>query len=413
HPFTDRHRLIAAQHACLEPPPASTAPAAATAASSPPRPLLLPPPRMKTDPFYAALCTRAQAAFEAAGLDTRQRGGLKATPQRLSYYGAVLVALAATYPAYVTGRWPAPLLFALAAWLAGAMGHDGSHFAVSAAPRLNYFACLGMALLSSPFMWMHQHTYAHHSHTNHFGRDPDLHHFRFLRTHPLQPWRPAHAAQRWRLYVYAWYSLVVFGEALWLPLQLLLDGTISGITSVPNAGAAAWAAQLLHLAVYLVVVVAAPVACGGGVPAVAVFLATSGLLFGFFSQVNHLNEGSVRHTAAVAEGGGDDGDDGGGDVHIAGGFAAGGFATAAGSWAAEQVETSNNFCTASPLWTLLSNGLNFQIEHHLFPGVNHEHLQHIQPAVRAVCREFGVAYKTFDTTGAILAETARYYRLLA
>jgi fatty acid desaturase len=80
--------------------------------------------------------------------------------------------------------------------------------------------------------------------------------------------------------------------------------------------------------------------------------------------------------------------------------------TGESSWAREQVETSNNFCTHSKLWFILSNGLNFQvrsiarvrvlralnvhaqIEHHLFPSVNHEHLHKISPIVEATCLEF-------------------------
>ncbi|CAM9355820.1 unnamed protein product, partial [Choristocarpus tenellus] len=80
------------------------------------------------------------------------------------------------------------------------------------------------------------------------------------------------------------------------------------------------------------------------------------------------------------------------------------------SWAAEQVETSNNFCTGSWLWSLLSNGLNYQIEHHLFPGVNHQHLPLLAPVVRKTCKEHGVRYKSFPSMWAILAETASFYR---
>jgi fatty acid desaturase len=77
------------------------------------------------------------------------------------------------------------------------------------------------------------------------------------------------------------------------------------------------------------------------------------------------------------------------------------------------VRTSNNFCTDSALWTLLSNGLNFQIEHHLFPGINHEHLWRIAPTVQAACAAAGVEYKSFGSFRAILAETAAYYELLS
>ena len=62
---------------------------------------------------------------------------------------------------------------------------------------------------------------------------------------------------------------------------------------------------------------------------------------------------------------------------------------------------------------MLSNGLNYQIEHHLFPSINHEHLYLIQPVVKETCREFGVPYRSYDTMRAILKETASYYAALA
>ena len=66
-------------------------------------------------------------------------------------------------------------------------------------------------------------------------------------------------------------------------------------------------------------------------------------------------------------------------------------------WAALQVMTSSNFANDSAFWTFLSGGLNFQIEHHLFPGVNHMHLRSISPIVQQTCKEFGVPYHSFPT----------------
>jgi linoleoyl-CoA desaturase len=42
-------------------------------------------------------------------------------------------------------------------------------------------------------------------------------------------------------------------------------------------------------------------------------------------------------------------------------------------------------------------GLNFQIEHHLFPGVSHVHYQRLAPRVASVCGEYGVRYTSRAT----------------
>jgi Cytochrome b5-like Heme/Steroid binding domain len=315
HPFSNAHRVVLARHRCAEqqqPCDSSSSTSSSTSSSisnssSRSSSSSGVPTRAQADPFYAELCTRVQAVLEQAGLDPRgvgasgadgrapRAGGIKATPWRVTYYAAVVLAVGAAYWPFVRGHWPGPVLFAVAAWLLGAAGHDGGHFAVSRrSPAANSAAAGGIALIASPFMWAQQHTYAHHSHTNDFELDPDLHHFGWLRTHARTPWGQSFSLQSRRCYVYAWYALVVFGEALWLPLKLLVSGDIHGVTAVPGgATVTARAVQIAHFVLYSCACVIMPLRCGGGVSAVVAFLATSGLLFGWFSQINHLNARSV------------------------------------------------------------------------------------------------------------------------
>ena len=53
-------------------------------------------------------------------------------------------------------------------------------------------------------------------------------------------------------------------------------------------------------------------------------------------------------------------------------------------------------------------GLNYQIEHHLFPNMPRPNLRHVQPLVRAFCEEHGVAY----TQTSLLASYAIVVRYL-
>lgn len=64
------------------------------------------------------------------------------------------------------------------------------------------------------------------------------------------------------------------------------------------------------------------------------------------------------------------------------------------SWAAGQVEHSMNFAQNSTLAFYISFGLNFQIEHHLFPGISHDHYEALSPKIQAVCKKHGVEYWT-------------------
>jgi fatty acid desaturase len=305
---------------------------------------------------------------------------------RKAYYVLILVLLGLSYRGYVRGSWLGLLAFGTCSWLMGAMGHDGAHFSCSRVPLMNQLCGLGMSLICSPLMWYHQHTFGHHSFTNDFEHDPDLHHFNFLRTHERYEYEPKYRYQAYRLYVYLQYLMVAFGETLWIPLKLIFSGTIHGVTDLPQFGLTGLIAAGLHMALYLFAVVWVPARCLEGVKAVAFpigYIFTCGLYFGIFSQINHLNEHSI---SAAAPG---------------------------RSWAVNQVETSTNFANHSWVWFILSNGLNFQIEHHLFPSINHEHLHLIQPVVIETCRQFGVRYKSLDSLRSILQETALYYQRLS
>lgn len=67
------------------------------------------------------------------------------------------------------------------------------------------------------------------------------------------------------------------------------------------------------------------------------------------------------------------------------------------NWGKLQVTNSSNFATQGWLWTTLSGGLNFQIEHHLFPGYIHTRLPEIQETVRQCSKEHGIRYYDFPS----------------
>jgi fatty acid desaturase len=56
-----------------------------------------------------------------------------------------------------------------------------------------------------------------------------------------------------------------------------------------------------------------------------------------------------------------------------------------------QVLTSRNVAGSRPVDTLLG-GLNYQIEHHLFPTMPRPNLRHAQPLVQAFCQQHGLPY---------------------
>lgn len=62
-----------------------------------------------------------------------------------------------------------------------------------------------------------------------------------------------------------------------------------------------------------------------------------------------------------------------------------------------QLLTTVNFAPESRIITWLSGGLNYQIEHHLFPKISHLHYPKISKAVKKVTQEFNLPYMEIDT----------------
>jgi linoleoyl-CoA desaturase len=68
------------------------------------------------------------------------------------------------------------------------------------------------------------------------------------------------------------------------------------------------------------------------------------------------------------------------------------------NWAIHQMRTTANFANGSKLFSWYIGGLNYQIEHHLFPNICHVHYRKISKIVRDTAKEFDVPYhhhKTF------------------
>jgi linoleoyl-CoA desaturase len=58
----------------------------------------------------------------------------------------------------------------------------------------------------------------------------------------------------------------------------------------------------------------------------------------------------------------------------------------------------------------LLGGLNYQIEHHLFPRVSHVNYPALSKVVERTCREFGVAYHEHQTFWAGIVSHTRWLR---
>ncbi len=79
------------------------------------------------------------------------------------------------------------------------------------------------------------------------------------------------------------------------------------------------------------------------------------------------------------------------------------------NWAIHQLLTTANFANDSTILSWYVGGLNFQIEHHLFPNICHIHYKDIAPIVKQTAEEFNIPYHQHKT---FFAAIKSHFKLL-
>ena len=79
------------------------------------------------------------------------------------------------------------------------------------------------------------------------------------------------------------------------------------------------------------------------------------------------------------------------------------------SFVERQVLSSRNV-TSHPVWDFLFGGLNYQIEHHLFPKTCHIHYPALSPIVEATCRAHGISHQSHPTMRRALRSHIRWLK---
>jgi len=267
--------------------------------------------------------------------------------------------------------------------------HDGNHGAYSSSPFLCSAAGFLMNLMgSSSVVWLHQHNIGHHPNSNNsddtkessklepLAYDPDANGgFPLVRLNPSQPYRWYMRYQ----HIYIWL-LICFMTIKWFinDIKAIRRRVYSQIEFYEIT---AWDLYSLYFTkvLFLIYCVLVPVSSLGiwtGLLHIFIFATVVSYELVLMFAVNHLTvDANFPNDQTPVD---------------------------ARDWAALQVTTSSNFATDSSFWTVISGGLNFQIEHHLFPGVNHVHLRAISPIVKDACKEFGVPYHSAPTFSSAL-----------
>lgn len=267
--------------------------------------------------------------------------------------------------------------------------HDANHGAAFRTRRLNHLLgwTADVALGISSYAWRVKHNVAHHTYTNVDGYDADITQVPFARLMPMQEPRPWYRFQH--LYIWPLYSLMVLRWQTAGDVAALRRGSIGkSALRLPRG----WdlAGLVLGKAVFVSWALVVPLlvypwwlALGG----YAVFSMVMGLVTATTFQLAHCVE-EAEFTAPEE------------------------LAGTRRLWAVHEVETTVDFCPRNRFLTWTLGGLNFQIEHHLFPRVPHTHYPRIAEIVKRNCERHGVRYSCQPTLRAALRSHYRHLRTL-
>lgn len=252
--------------------------------------------------------------------------------------------------------------------------HDGSHGSFSTSKWQNKIAGYSISMLgASHFMWNIKHNMVHHSFTNVDGVDDDIEIGFMMRFAPTQKQYKIHKFQH--VYFALLYMHMYVFWIFYSDYAKYFSGKIGSVAikkMTMKEHVMFWVVKIYHALVFVVL----PIYLFGFLPWLVGFLAASfvaGFILSIVFQLAHTVEDTEFPVADIDSNKLPD------------------------EFAAHQIKTTANFATGNKTISWLLGGLNFQIEHHLFPQISHVHYPQISKIVKKVCEDYGLNYIEYKT----------------
>ncbi|HEY0068151.1 MAG TPA: acyl-CoA desaturase [Flavisolibacter sp.] len=266
--------------------------------------------------------------------------------------------------------------------------HDACHGSYSSKKWVNYILGHTMnALGSSAFIWKIKHNVVHHTYTNVDGIDDDIAKSPVLRHCPSQKWVPAHRYQF--IYMFLLYAL---STILWVFITDMVKYFSRKIVvtdmKIPlKEHIIFWTSKVLYVGFYAVL----PIMLVGWQAWLVGYLLvnmTMGLTLSIVFQLAHVVEKTAFEEAGEKP------------------------KTIDSEWAIHELKTTANFAPRNRIISWFVGGLNFQVEHHLFPRVSHVHYPALSRIVREHCDKYNIPYHSYPTMRSAVASHVKVMKKL-
>jgi len=264
--------------------------------------------------------------------------------------------------------------------------HDAVHGSYSDKTWVNKLFGSTLYLLGgNVFNWKMQHNVFHHAFTNIDGVDEDIASRGVLRMADHSPLKKIHHYQY--IHAFFFYGLLTLVKIV-KDFSQLAQYNIEGVTRQHQVNPTREYVKMVAVKLaYLFVII--------GIPIMVTPFTWWQVLLGFF--IMHWVAGCILSTifqmAHVVEGAEQPMPDKTGIIHH--------------DWAIHELHTTSDFARGNKFLNWYVGGLNFQIEHHLFPQISHVHYKNIAPIVEQTAKEFGLNYNLKPTFRSALASHIR------
>ena len=248
--------------------------------------------------------------------------------------------------------------------------HDSVHGSYSKKRKVSKALAFTARMLGmDPNVWNIQHNVLHHTYPNIEGADEDIAPRYVMRFSPNQPLMWFHRFQH--IYVWLFYSLSTFQWVSVKDFNKLAYYRREGLVKKGREYNRILFRMIFWKALYFLFILGVPMFVLPQ-PAWLIFLmyfamhVVAGLTLSFIFQPAHVISTSdfIESNEEVI------------DVN----------------WSVHQLNTTSNFGIQKPILTYIAGGLNFQVEHHLFPHVCHVHYPAISKIVQQTAQEFKIPY---------------------
>lgn len=265
--------------------------------------------------------------------------------------------------------------------------HDANHGAYSKREWIN--KSLGYIIIflgGNDVNWRIQHNILHHTYTNVSGMDEDLDPGPAMRFSPHEKRLKGHKYQH--IYAWALYGLMTL---MWVTVkdykQLVRYNKMNLLSSQGKVFGRLLAEIILSKIFYLTLFLVVPMIYAGAAWYVSligfvVMQYLAGLILSMIFQPAHVVPSSNYPVP-----------DESGNIEA--------------DWAVNQLYNTANFAPKARLFSWYVGGLNYQVEHHLFPNICHIHYRKLSKIVRDTALEYDLPYNSFTTFRKALREHAR------